>query len=809
MFAMRPLLFLLLPLLFPAAHGSVADAAAHLRAGDAAAALQELGTENGPEAAYLRGRSLIGLGRPRQAVAALREVPQDHPLFPYAAKGLLFCAWQSPEVDVDATLTPLLNCGQTEIADMAAVALAEYRLDREDAAAEEVLQRLRDKAAQDEELRPLLQQLEIADLRRRGEFEAAITLCRRLDKDRTLPLTTRHRVRLALAEVYYAQEAAAEDETPVPDDDDDEAEDNTEQPHIARGRGEETLLHFLSSNPESALVGEAFRRLMKHEAFLTGETARARLKEWGNDLRHPHRAALALRVQQHLLNPEGATEMPPDVSCANTASAALPNEAATEAMLLEQVRMLLQRGQNTEAALYLAGVSAPSPRRDFLAACLISDKAKAAQAFLDIARRADETLQGPALSNALLCALQSRNDAMAADIVAESNIPEALRRRLRLLTAAYRADTAPDASKGELDALMTDTPDEELMCDIALERAYLQQTHPELFRAEERTPLYRTPLPLPPERLSEVQRLRYHALMEHAYRSEGNAKAATASVARAAAGAATPYEYAVLTLHYAHCLSAEERHSEARRALLQLVERDPKGDLTPRARFLAARESELIGTLDSLKQAAALYASCAEENNSTATRAVLRQVSLLLRIGSMDEAEAIINNLLRQEDRLNAADKALAYALQANLLVLQGTEASLQAAVHSGAEMLGSPELPPRWQALTLLHHGQICTRAGKHDLALGDYLSVLRMKPADTASLTERDWRTLYQAAAGAISEYCNGGRFEEAARCAEEAAEWDASAIEALRPVGRRFADWAANLRKTHFLPARAQKE
>lgn len=807
---MRPLLFLLLPILLPAAYGNAADAAACLHSGDAAAALQKLGTESSPEASYLRGRALIGLGRMQQAAEALREVPQGHPLFPYAAKGLLYCAWQSPAVDVDSTLTPLLDCGQEDIADMAAAALAEYRLDREDAAAEEVLQRLRDKAAHREELRPLLQQLEIADLRRRGAYEEAITLCRRLDKDRTLPLITRHRVRLALAEVYYAQEAAAEKDLPSspPADDDDDAEDNVDLPTVTRGRGEETLLHFLSTNPESAVVEEALRRLMKHEAFLTSETARTRLREWSNDLRHPRRAALALRVQQHLLNPEEATDAPPDATCANTAAAALANEPTTPTMLLEQARLLLQRGQDTEAALYLSGVSQPSPRRDFLAACLISDKSKAARTFLDIARRADETLLAPAMSNALLAALQAGEQDLAAAIAAEPNLPTALAQRLRLLTAAYQTEAAPAAAKQGLDALAASEPDEALLCDIVLERAYLQQSHPEIFSPEEHKALYRDPLPLPPDRLSVEQRLRYHALLEQAYRSEGKPEAAAASIARAAASAATPYEYAVLTLHYAHCLSAEGRYNEARQALLQLVERDPKGELTPRARFLAAREAELIGTLDSLKQAAALYARCAEERDEGAPRAALRQISLLTRIGRMQEAEQRLRHLLSEEDKLSPTDKVLAYAVQANLLVLQGSEESLQAAVHAGAEMLGSPDLPPRWQAITLLHHGMICTRAGKHDLALGDYLSVLRMKPADTDTLGERDWHTLYQAAAGATYEYSRGGRFEEAARCAEEAASWDASAIEPLRPISARFARWARDLRKTHFLPARTEE-
>lgn len=798
---------LLLPLLMlPLAQGSAEDACAALRAGQAARALQLLGESQGEQADFLRGRALIALGRPEQAIVPLQRIAPEHPLFPYAAKALLYCAWQSTSVDPDRVLPPLLSSGNEEIALMAAAALAEYRLDRDDATAKDILRELGQQAEQHEELRPLLQLLEIADLRRDGDFDTAITRCRRLERDRTLTLATRHRLRLLLAEVYYAQEQAAQSEAPAPaaeEDDEDELlpADAAETP-VAHGRGEETLLHFISSSPESPLLDEAFRRLMKHEAFSTSEAARSRLKEWSNDMRYPHRMALALHIQQQLLTPEDALEVPPDATGVNTASAALPREARTDAMLLEHVRRLLQRGMTTEAALYLAGVQQNSARRDFLAASLITDAAKAAHEFIAIARRADGVLQAPAWHNAMLRALQAQNHEAVESILQEPDLPQPLRQELLALAASYEAEPAPAAALQKLRLLEKEELPPALRTDVRADIAYLHLEHPELFESGSLSDIL--PDLHTDADISEEQYLRLTALGEKLLSAEGHDEEAISLIARAAEQCPTAHGKAVLSLHYAHVLSNRRRHRAALAVLQNFLSAHPKDDLVPRARMLAARQAELIGTLDSLRTAAELYGQCAEQADAGAARAAIRQAAVLLRIGQQADAERILNALQRREETLSAQDKVLVYAVMANLQALQGTEDSLQAAVHTASEMLAEPALPPRWQALTLLHHGMICTRAGKHDLALGDYLAVLRMKPAHTATLSTQDWRTLYQAAAGAAYEYMNCGRFEEAARMAESAAAWQPEEECALQDISARFTRWAQNLRKTHFLPA-----
>ncbi len=803
---MKKTLLLLALSLLPAAADMVADAAAQLRAGDAAAALQTLTKEEGAEAAFWRGRALIALGRPAQAVAPLQQVPQGHPLFPYAAKAILYCAWQSAEVNPDEVLPPLLSCGDESIRVLAAAALAEYHLNREAATeADALIAVLHERAAEDESLRPLLNLLEIADLRRKGEFEAAIEQCRRLERDRTLPLLTRHRVRLALAEVYYAQEAAHADKLPTlsPTEEDDDRDDNAlpELP-VAKGRGEETLLHFVSSNPESPLLEEAFRRLMLHEAFLSGETARERLKEWGNNMRYPRRAALSLLVQQRLLNPENAPELLPDATCVNAAVAALPKESATDTMLLEQVRLQLQRGNRTEAALYLAGIQTPSPRRDFLAAGLIDNPAKAAGEFLRIAEGASDELQHAAYHNALLHALMADDAEAVAATLGHADLPLATGFELQSAAAAYLADENPAAARHLLQELRDKPLPPSILADVILDTAALHLAHPELFGD---TPISEDEvfLPLSDSELSEEQILRYLALQEHIFRAKGQEQEALDLMIRCAAAAHYSSRiHAVLSLHLAHLLSAEERHAEALRVLQHLIIEQPKGELTPRARMLMARQAELIGTLDSLRRAADIYGQCAEDGTPQSARCTLRRAAVLSRIGETASARALIDDKLKQEEALTQSDRMIAYAILANLLVQEGTPDSLQAAVHAASQMLGEPDLSPQHQAISLLHHGMICTRAGKDDLALGDYLAVLRMKPADASALEERDYQTLRRAAAGAVYTSAKLGRYEEAAKIAEEAAAWPIP--DDLSFIRDSFIRWAQNIRKTHFLRA-----
>ncbi len=808
--AMRLRSLALLVCAAPLLHAAGVEAAAQLlRGGDAAAALEALAEASGAEADFWRGRSLLALGRPRQAFEPLNRVPANHPLRPYADRALLYCAWQCPELDLGRVATPMTTSPDREIAVLSTAALAEYWLTQPHGRDNTALALLRERAAEQPALRPLLQLLEIDNLRLSKQFDRATAACRELENNRNLPLMLRQRARLALAEVWYDLEAEEEAGSPGAGSDDEEELVGNDVADTHLGKGEETLLHFVSANPDSPLLPEALRRLGERRAFRRSNEARTKLREWAQDFSKPKRAAAALLVLSRLLNPEDMPEVPVDATCINTALAALPREAATTTMLEEHIRRLLQRGQVREAALYaerlpLAGER--SPQQDFLVARLLEEHPELAQAaYRSVARRAPEGLQRAAALNAELCALRAGDMSAAEAITHDPALPLHIRRQARALRADYLADQAPAAAAAEIAALLREPLSPALRQDTELTRAYLRLCHPEVLPPPGEDELMLPPLTDP----TEEQLLRYYALQEQwlQQRHPNDAAATERLLRRAAAEAQNPKIYAILTLHLVHRLSAVGRHEEAIRELRTLLQRYPKGGYAARALFLMAHESELLGTREGLDRALQIYTRCAEGRDSTAATAAIRCGAVLSRLGKSEQAISRLRALALPEGErgrtpsLDARERTLAAAALANAYAQLGTREALQEAVNAATIMLDHPELSPRWRLFTLLHHALLCTRAGKNDLALGDYLTILGRRPPRGTEPDAKELPYYHQATAGAVAQYIIGKRYAEAAALAEEIALWEQD----IHPEeAAHFRSMAEQLRRNHFLPS-----
>ncbi|MGN0865985.1 MAG: tol-pal system YbgF family protein [Akkermansia sp.] len=787
----------------------VEEAAQLLRGGDATAALEALAEASGAEADFWRGRSLLALGRLRQAFEPLNRVPADHPLRPYADRALLYCAWQCPELDLGRVATPMTTSPDREIAALSTAALAEYWLTQPNGRDNTALSLLRERAAEQPELRPLLQLLEIDNLRLSKQFDRATETCREMENNRNLPLMLRQRARLALAEVWYDLETEEEAGSPGASNDDEEELVSTDVADTHRGKGEETLLHFISVNPESPLLTEALRRLCERRAFRRSNEARTKLNEWAQDFSKPKRAAAALLVLSRLLNPEDAPEKPADATCVNTALSALPREAATTTMLEEHISRLLRRGQMREAALYaerlpLAGER--SPQQDFLAARLQEEHPELAlTTYRSVARRAPERLQRAAVLNAELCALRAGDTQTAEAITHDPALPLRIRQQARALRADYLADRDPAAAAAEIAALLSEQPTPALRQDAELTRAYLRLCHPEALPAPGEDEEVLPPLTDP----TEEQLLRYYALQEQwlQQRHPNDTAAVERLLRRAAAKTQDPTLYAILTLHLVHRLSTDARHEDAIRELRTLLQRYPKGAYAARALVLMAHESELLGTREGLERALQLYTRCAEGRGSTAVTAAIRCAAVLSRLGRSEQAISRLRALMLPEGTpgrapdLDARERTLAAAALANAYAQLGTREALQEAVNAATIMLDYPELSPRWRLFTLLHHALLCTRAGKNDLALGDYLTILGRRPPRGTEPDAKELPYYHQATAGAVAQYLIGKRYAEAAALAEEIALWE----QEIHPEeAAHFRSMAEQIRRTHFLPS-----
>ena len=799
-----------------ASHSALADtqrAEALLREGCPADALDALHGDDSPDAYYWQGRALIELGRLQEAAVALHHVPTEHKLYPYAAKGLLYCAWKSNSVDFAVIATPMVTSENKEIASLATAALAEHWLRQPKSQDNSALEHLRELVKTQTELTPLLRLLEIDNLRLRGEFDKAIEQCRAMESDRSLPQIMRQRARLSLSKVYYAKEEAEADSAK-----DEEPKNTTSIPLLALdsdtaapsyddGKGEETLLHFISSHPDSPLLEEAFRRLNEKNAFRTSEYAGNKLKEWMAEPLKPRRAAMALLIQQHLQTPEGSYEIPLDVSYANTAAATCPHETATRTILLEQTRWFLERKQTHEALLYLGMIQGDDVYKRFYEKQLHSpEAASTAQGYLECAREAPETLRPAALTNALICALNAGDTATQEAVLNMSDISEEQHFSLLLARVAYWLDKDPAKAQSDIDILKTlPAPNKELQADLEMDQAYL---HLKDNPAAARELLDKSKIDEYLTELSVERQLRFFAIQEEAIKrlsskdSGNNAtREAMDMVQQAAKKVRAPRVLAVLTLHLASLQSEQGLHADALRTLNTLLRKYPKNDFAERVRYMAARESEFIGTQESLQRAAALYASCAERSEDLLSiKASIHHASVLLRLGKHEESEHILVRILRNNQNIRPEDKAHASAVLANNKALLGTAEGRNEAINIVSQTLADGNLPKWWRYRVLLHHATLCSRDARYQEALRDYEEVLSMNPAMDESPSQADWHILYSAGAGAVMQLMYLERYQEAADKADSIAEWNKKHADLSKR--KQFKNWAQYIRQTNFV-------
>ncbi len=802
---MKALLTALTALTLLPAHADTASAEALVREGKPAEALAALDEADlSPTSQFWRGRALVDMGRLEEASYSLEAVPPGHELYPYAARALIYCAWQSPELDFPSLVAPLTESSDIELSRIATAALAEYELRRDKAATTGAFQEFEELAAYDKRWELARRLMLVEHLRQQQRFDEALVLCRALESDRTLPALAHQRVRLALSEVYYAMEAAQPAPQPAPSTGFAFPGTEEELPESDEGKGEETLLQFIASQPDSPLLEEAFRRLAAHGAFEKSEYARSKLAEWMDETNTPRRAALALRVRQHLLHreqPKGQL----DASCANTAASLLPRELMTAQILREQARMLLAQGKGEEARLYLHQLGTEDARSLFYEGMLLAAEGEdALPNFLRSATLSSEDMRAAALSNALLTALAAGEDDVVERIMSSPQ-PPAVRRSLLSIRSAFYMPRDAQRARRDLVEWMELSPSATPPPDAVMDLAILDMAENAQASLESLRELFACPRRV----VDEEQEMRLCSLLMEAARRaapQGSGAQAALDMAHSLAGKAThPAVRTRVTLKLASMLSGLRRHREALDVLQGFLAAHPGSSEAPRALLMAGHEARHIGSLDSLRLALQLYARCGATRSPYARRARLHQAAILARINRRPEARAMMQAELSGSDPLTADDKALAHCALADAWALEGTDAGLDEATAIISRLLDSGEVSDVWLFRIRMQRAILYSRRGLHQSALADYLAELERMPALSAVPTESDWFSLYFAGGGAVYQYIRLHRYAEAAALAERIAKWgtvdaEHSGVPARGPLADRFAAWAAAIRQEH---------
>lgn len=732
--------------------------------------------------------------------AAAEEAPTAD-----TARDLLSKAWQGGDRETFlATAKGLLDSADKEVAALAAATLAEYRICVMQEADTDVLNTLRQMAETSPELRPTLAWLEAEQQRLRGELDAAAAACRQIETNHDIPTTVRQRARLILSDIYYAKEAEAKkagdsyaaEQAPAPEKEDHEDADDDEQPRVEtlqtlEGKGEETLLSFITANPNSPLLEEAFRRLKAHRAFETSEYARAALNEWVKDTaEHKRRAALALSVLQHLLNRDDVPDSPVDTSCASVAATALPQEPATAGILLDQMRSLYLRGREEEARALLASLPESFPTPETAAA------AKVWKLLLNepqgdwdtmLAEKHSDALQDVIRHNAFLSALAEGKEI-------EQDDP-----RLNLLTAqcilstpnadATSLERAQHALQRAMNAPQADAATalhaRILMGDITARRDP-QKAIAELTELREGAKALPAQLVTP-----------YYRVLERAYRAAKPDAEALECIIAELQGVYS------LRMHLASLMVLSRNHREdAIRLLKKIVAENPHGDNEPQALLLLAECTAQANTLNALKEAADIYArAAAHANKATGQQARIRRAALLVRLGKPEDAVREMRPLLADEEPA-AREEAMARMVLSNALALPGGGAEKEESMRCLEEMMDGTlaQLPRRWQFMLLQTHATRCMRLNENARAMRSLNAILEMQPAQNAtSPQDPEWEHLYHAASSAVQALLELGQYAQAADIAERTANCNPSLAPDERP--KTFLEWAAQIRQEHI--------
>lgn len=772
--------------LCPAAGEDVAAMEAAVREGRPADALKVhvAGEDEGAavEAAYWRGQALARLGRPEEAAVEFYKVPAGHRLYPYAARGLLYCAWESPSIDFAEVSAPLTESADEEVAALALAALAEYRLrytESDDTAAFARLEKL---AATRPDLAPLVKLLTLHTYRQSGDFEGGLNYARTLEHEAELTPLMRQRVRLEISELYYAKEKAV---PPAPAEGAEESDE---------GKGEETLMQFISANPDSPLLEEAFRRLHCHGAVNGSEYARSKLAEWAADAAHPHRAALAQlsRLQE---SPAAADSS----AIANRAASELPGEPCTLGILHEQVRRLQEQGKDEQAALYLSLLE--TLEREPTSADTLFARARqrwqspatAAQLFLKSAETASGPLLAPALVNGLICAELAGDTATAERLLSEHEFRRT-RRELLLAHAGLVADTDPQLALRELEELETLEPTPEQRADVLLDRTYI------ILKENPLTAL-QTLLALDEAQLrdwSDEQALRYAALLERAadlvHPEHPDMPTAEELLNALYSGCTALPRKEALALHMADRYSQSGKHLQAYDLLQELKTLQPTGEQRAATLYYAAQEAAKMSTLDALVNAEAVYAECARQGSRLTSMAIISQAAILVRINRTTEAFDLLYNLMQQAT-LSTEEMANLLTVQADAYGMDRTAQSTKAALDAISKLLELPQLPRAWRLRALLQRASIYARAQMHAEALRDYREVMHEEQTPAEPVDDSSGFIYYYAGAGAVYRLIQMGEYSEAGNLADKIADWPGE-NKKPGPKSEAFRSWAQQI-------------
>lgn len=731
---------------------------------------------------YWRGLALLKLGRFSDSVSHFAEIGMNDADYGIPAREALAVAARgmNDEALLNVALDDLIEGGEGTIALQAMLSKAEWLLNKDRKVEAEVLiKKVLAECGEKKEqhlVALVAALLQARLLARQGEFAQAAELCKEMAVRQGTPSLIRDLARLEQSSVYEMREKGRHDLGSLPDDEETD------------GQAEEVLLHLIAGTPDSPLLPEAFRRLSARNAF-DAPLNRTKLEEWSKG-REAMRTSLALLYLAKNYKARG--ELGEALACVHLSAAEFAESSATQELIQEGVKWLLDEGRDTEAEELLKQVNPPTRRSLYEKGVLAwrnGKKFEALWAFEEALSMADESSYRSLAENVCMVALAVNEKSTVDEIIANAAKHPSVHASLLYEKAKYMAsvhdEKALDALKG-VEGLYPDSPEADFS---RMEQARLLLDENPRAAAEKLDAVSEEKT----KNWTAAEKLRLLALqIEIAERMQdiGEMWKKPEDLARIALEQDfSQDDKARLSLKLCAILFHKEKYDAALQEMERFRRLYPSSPFSAASLYLAAQSAERLQTANGLERALALYRACAEIPGDFRVPATVAQAALAIRLGEYHEADELIEKLLRQAT-LKDEDFAAVLSVKASSAEITAGDDSrkLQNAVACCTEAL-QKNISAAHRYAILLQRSRLYEKMGDTESALADCNAVLTENPLDRKGNGEKTWRWYERAGVAAVFLLIKKGDLEQALALAEDLASHSGESAKDAAEIARRL--------------------
>lgn len=630
------------------------------------------------------------------------------------------------------------------------------------------------------QLQPYIQLTQVRILGEQQKWDEAQAIVSKLAEDKDMPLRIKDLARIALASIEIKKEAdenrvQAPSKTPAP-----------ETPQPAASTGEDQLIAFITARPNSPLLAEAFKILIRQRTFLTNPQALEKLTAWSNQsdqTRQPLASYALADTMFKKKDPEQALEI------ARKSLKASPENPATRKLVLETVNQLISEKKYDEASELIHTYPHKEAEIYFNSGIIAyeqKDYEEAAAQFDNAIKMAGDSMVREAYYNANLNALALGDESRMAALIKEAFLMPQLQETLAYEQAHYSAQNFEPQAIEKLQQFINLYPESRYRISAILDLAEvaLNISPPRLDIAREQINA------LQQLKLSQEEAVRLACLNILVPESQQIWPDAIHASQEALRQFPHSRKAPAIRLKLGELYFKNENFNESLMVLQSFSKDYPNSSLKEEALFLAGKAAQHCDTDAMLDKALNIFQGISASNSRFSQAATIEYAAILQRLKRSSEAIATLQSLLNQ--KLSKQVRLLALSIQAEAWSAIGKDeddaAPLQTARDLCTQILDTPNLMPSWRFSALSQRAQYAERAGDSDAALEDYYAILSYFP-DVSNLSRRDWFWFYTAGFSALHILENKQDWEKALDLARKMSKTTGSRAREAYNIARRI--------------------